>query len=227
MTFAGAKDAVESINNYAVKFGYKIKFVKNEPHRIRVVCISERNCPFVMLASKGRESEGLVINTLTLEHTCCRQIEVPSTSKKCLANYFKEALYRNPRFSSKDMQGHVKDHLKLHVSLGKCKRAKRTILAKLQGSYKEKFNMLVGYIEKVKETNPGSKIELQLSKDELANGMRVFKRLFVMLDACKKNWIGGCRPLISLDSCHLKGVTFGVLLTAVGNDANDGVVPIA
>ncbi|XP_057793981.1 uncharacterized protein LOC131010465 [Salvia miltiorrhiza] len=227
MTFAGAKDCRESINNYAVRFGYKIKFLKNEPQRIRVVCIGETNCPFVMLASKDGESEGLVIKTLTLQHTCCRQIEVPSTSQKYLANYFKEALYRNPTFSSKDMQGQVKDQLNLHVSLIKCKRAKRTILTKLQGSYKEEFNNLVGYIEAVKQSNPGTVMELQLSKDELANGKRVFKRLFVMIEACKRNWMGACRPLISLDGCHLKGVTFGVLLTAVGNDANDGIVPIA
>ncbi|XP_057793129.1 uncharacterized protein LOC131009738 [Salvia miltiorrhiza] len=224
MTFAGAKEVRDALNTYSVNFGYKLKFLKNEPKRVRVVCIGDSTCPFLFLASKDGDTEGLIVKTLVAEHTCCRQRQVPSASQAYLANFFKDAIYRNPRFTSKDIQGHVKDHLKLHVSLGKCKRAKRTILNALQGSYVEEFKCLVGYIDKVKETNPGSKVELQLSKDELSNGRRVFKRIFVMLDACKKNWLGECRPLISLDGCHLKGVTFGCLLTA---DGNEGIVPIA
>ncbi|XP_057791225.1 uncharacterized protein LOC131008359 [Salvia miltiorrhiza] len=74
---------------------------------------------------------------------------------------------------------------------------------------------------------PGSKMEFQLSSEQLQSGMKVFKRIFVMLEPCRQNWLGGCRPLISLDGCHLKGKTFGCLLTAVGKDGNDGIVPIA
>ncbi|XP_057792131.1 uncharacterized protein LOC131008983 [Salvia miltiorrhiza] len=74
---------------------------------------------------------------------------------------------------------------------------------------------------------PGSRVELQLSTEHLENRRRVFKRLFVMLEPCKLNWLGGCRHIISLDGCHLKGVTFVCLLTAVGKDGNDGIVPIA
>lgn len=37
----------------------------------------------------------------------------------------------------------------------------------------------------------------------------------------------GCRPIISLDGCHLKSITNGLLLTAVGIDPNDQIVPIA
>ncbi|XP_057803236.1 uncharacterized protein LOC131018537 [Salvia miltiorrhiza] len=226
MTFAGAKEARESINAYAVKFGYKLKFIKNEKTRIRVVCINDQSCPFLMHVSKDGDIEGLVIKTLVADHTCCKQREVPSASQTYLAKYFKEVLYRNPRFTSKDMQGHVKDHLKLHVSLHKCKRAKKEIICKLEGSYREEFNRLVAYCNIVKECMPGSKMELQLSTEHLQNQRRVFKRIFVLLEPCRLNWIGGCRPIISLDGCHLKGKTFGVLLTAVGKDGNDGIVPI-
>ncbi|XP_057770736.1 uncharacterized protein LOC130990526 [Salvia miltiorrhiza] len=226
-TFAGAKKAREAINSYGVKFGYKIKFVKNEKTRIRVVCMNEKECPFLKHVSKDGDAEGLVIKTLILEHTCCKQREVPSASQGYLAKYFKQAVYRNPKYTSKDMQGHVKDHLKLHVSLAKCKWAKKEIICNLEGSYKEEFSRLCAYIEKVKECMPGSRLELQLSTEQLQAGNRVFKRLFVMLEPCRLNWLGGCRKLISLDGCHLKGVTFGCLLTAVGKNGNEGIVPIA
>ncbi|XP_057790898.1 uncharacterized protein LOC131008011 [Salvia miltiorrhiza] len=59
------------------------------------------------------------------------------------------------------------------------------------------------------------------------DGKRIFRRAFIMMDACKRNWMGGCRPIICLDGCHLKGVCPGMLLTAVGKDATDQIVPIA
>jgi hypothetical protein len=37
----------------------------------------------------------------------------------------------------------------------------------------------------------------------------------------------GCRPIIGLDGCHLKGVYGGQLLSAVGRDGNDNLFPIA
>ncbi|XP_057774881.1 uncharacterized protein LOC130993861 [Salvia miltiorrhiza] len=191
MTFANAQDARDAIHAYGVKFGYKLKFLKNEPKRIRVVCMNEAQCPFVIHVSNDGDVEG------------------------------------NPKFTSKDMQGHVKEHLKLHVSLHKCKRAKKDIISNLKGSYKEEFNRLCAYIEKVKEVMPGIKMELGLSVEQLESNKRVFKKLFVMLEPLKQNWLGGCRKLICLDGCHLKGVTFGCLLTAVGNDGNDGILPIA
>jgi hypothetical protein len=37
----------------------------------------------------------------------------------------------------------------------------------------------------------------------------------------------GCRPMISLDTCHLRGFVKGQILVAVGIDANDGMYLIA
>jgi hypothetical protein len=37
----------------------------------------------------------------------------------------------------------------------------------------------------------------------------------------------GCRPIIGLDGCHLKGVYGGQLLSAVGRAGNDNLFPIA
>ncbi|CAB4309835.1 unnamed protein product [Prunus armeniaca] len=32
----------------------------------------------------------------------------------------------------------------------------------------------------------------------------LFERLYVCLDACKKDFLAGCRPIIGVDGCHLK-----------------------
>ena len=46
------------------------------------------------------------------------------------------------------------------------------------------------------------------------------------LDAFKRGFLAGCRPIICLDGCHVKTKFGGQLLTAVGMDPNDCIYPI-
>jgi hypothetical protein len=51
--------------------------------------------------------------------------------------------------------------------------------------------------------------------------------MYICLDAYKKGFKHVCRPIISLDACHLKGEYECQLLCAIGKDMNDDVFPIA
>ena len=68
--------------------------------------------------------------------------------------------------------------------------------------------------------NIGSTMKIQIANN-------VFERMYVYFDACKRGFIAGCRPLIGIDCCHLKGKTEGQLLVAVGKDVNDNIFPVA
>ncbi|TYH66353.1 hypothetical protein ES332_D06G117200v1 [Gossypium tomentosum] len=54
-----------------------------------------------------------------------------------------------------------------------------------------------------------------------------FKRYYVCFDALKRGWKAGCRPLIGLDGCFLKGPFKSEFLTVVGRDANNRMFLIA
>jgi hypothetical protein len=54
-----------------------------------------------------------------------------------------------------------------------------------------------------------------------------FNSLYVSLDACKRGFLTGCRPVICLDGCHIRTKFGGQLLTATGIDPNDCIFPIA
>ncbi|XP_059461917.1 uncharacterized protein LOC132190910 [Corylus avellana] len=54
-----------------------------------------------------------------------------------------------------------------------------------------------------------------------------FERLYVSLTAIKKGFLEGCRPVIGVDGCFLKGPFKGQLLSAVGRDGNYNMYPIA
>ncbi|XP_016755152.1 uncharacterized protein [Gossypium hirsutum] len=47
------------------------------------------------------------------------------------------------------------------------------------------------------------------------------------LKACKDGYRAGCRRIVGLDGCFLKGYYGGYLLVAVGIDANNGIYPLA
>ena len=57
-------------------------------------------------------------------------------------------------------------------------------------AYSETFtsecSKLEAYAAKLMRSNPGSIVEVELSRDELGEGRRMFKRMFVCLYACKR-----------------------------------------
>ncbi|XP_050150570.1 uncharacterized protein LOC126625551 [Malus sylvestris] len=55
----------------------------------------------------------------------------------------------------------------------------------------------------------------------------IFQRIYIYLGACKNGFKNGCRQLVGLDGCHLKGVFKGQLLSPVGMDANNQTWVIA
>ena len=52
-------------------------------------------------------------------------------------------------------------------------------------------------------------------------------RLYCCLGPPKRGFHDGCRPIIGLDGCHIKGSYPGQLLAAIGVDPNNGWWPIA
>ena len=42
----------------------------------------------------------------------------------------------------------------------------------------------------------------------------------------KVGFLGGCRPFIGLDGCHIKHIFGGKILSATAKDANDNIFPV-
>ena len=62
-------------------------------------------------------------------------------------------------------------------------------------------------------------------KDE--NAQPKFKRMHIRYNAQKVGFLGGRRPIISLDGCHLKERFGGQILAATTRDANDKIFLVA
>ncbi|CAI9303295.1 unnamed protein product [Lactuca saligna] len=73
--------------------------------------------------------------------------------------------------------------------------------------------------------NPGSIVLIETN--HTPDATQYFKRMYICLKSIKDGWIEGCRRVIGVDGCFLKGVCRGELLTAVGRDANNQMYPLA
>ncbi|WMV19855.1 hypothetical protein MTR67_013240 [Solanum verrucosum] len=135
-----------------------------------------------------------------------------------IAYYFKSKLQNDPKYRIKDMRDDLKERFDVNVSHGKCKRAKRLILEKLEGSFADDYNRLEAYANELRSSNLGSDVIINISKDALANGKRRFLRMFICFHALKMGFKDGLRPFIGIDGTFLKRKAKGQLLTAVGQD---------
>lgn len=117
---------------------------------------------------------------------------------------------------------------KLDVHYRKLLRAKQKILKGMEGNYKEEYAYIKGYAKYLQSVNPNNTIKVEVARRNTAPGRPLtFERMYFCFDAVEKSWKKGCRPIIGMDGCHLKGICKGQVLVAVGRDGNDGVYPIA
>ncbi|KAH7836959.1 hypothetical protein Vadar_007857 [Vaccinium darrowii] len=82
------------------------------------------------------------------------------------------------------------------------------------------------YCEEIRRSNPGSIVVLNTLVDK-ASVQPKFRRLYIFLVAVKSGFVRGCRKIVGVDGCHLKGEYDGQLLIAVGVDPNNAMYPMA
>jgi len=75
--------------------------------------------------------------------------------------------------------------------------------------------------------NPSSRVYVEVVERPLPDIGTKFDKFYVCFDACKRGFLSGCRRIIGLDGCFLKGLCKGELLAAIGIDANNQMFPLA
>lgn len=85
----------------------------------------------------------------------------------------------------------------------KCIELEERLKEQHEGNHAESYSKIRKYAELVRQSNPGSMAKLVVDSSIPTNNPR-FSRFFLCLDAMRKRFIAGCKPLIGLDGCHLK-----------------------
>ncbi|XP_017438224.1 uncharacterized protein LOC108344272 [Vigna angularis] len=142
---------------------------------------------------------------------------------KWLSETLDNSLHENPNLKINEIHSKALRKWNSNVTISKARRAKIIAFCKVEGSYKNQFKRIYDYAHELLRCNPGSIVKVKVDND---NGETTFQRFYVCLKACKVSFLS-CRPFIGLYGCFLKGKYKGELLTAIGRDLNDQMLPLA
>ena len=106
------------------------------------------------------------------------------------------------------------------------KNVRRLVLRKIEQQFEEDFKVFNNYAMELRATNPGSNVVV-VSGRQSQDALPIFQKMYICLTAVREGFLVGCRRLIGLDGCFLKGLMKGQLLVAVGRDGNNHMFPIA
>ena len=120
----------------------------------------------------------------------------------------------------------MKDKLKVDISVSQVYRSKRKTIDLNTGDEQLQHGKLRDYVEMIRLNDVGSRVILQ-TEMENENSQPKFRRMYIRYNAQKVGFLGGCRPIIGLDGCHLKGRFGGQILAATARDGNDNIFPVA
>ncbi|GAV78378.1 hypothetical protein CFOL_v3_21846, partial [Cephalotus follicularis] len=193
--------------------------------RVQAKCV--KGYPWYIYASMERNDQSFKVKTYHSEHKCSHKFKNKRVTARFIAAEFKDRIITSPKCKLLEIKEWCNKEFKVNVGISKCMRAKGIVIKEMEGNHKEQFAMLRDYGEELLRTNPGSTVRIKTERIGGKDWPLLFKRMYVCFDACKKGWLAGCRPIIGMDGCFLKGLCKGELLTAIGRDGNNQMFPIA
>ncbi|KAL4320047.1 hypothetical protein GQ457_18G015050 [Hibiscus cannabinus] len=218
MMFKDFDELKDACRQYSLVNHFGNDFKHNDRERLDVKC--KEGCPFRIWASKMPDKTTVQIKSIVNEHNCSKIFENKFASVERLARWFLEAFQNNPKLKVDTFLVMVKKELKLEINWMKGYRTKVKALEIIRGKDEDQYSKLPKYCGELRKRNPGSTTILHLERS-------LFQRIYICIKALKDGFLAGCRPIISIDGCWLKGKYEGHLLTAIGIDANDCIYPIA
>ncbi|TXG57121.1 hypothetical protein EZV62_018434 [Acer yangbiense] len=207
--------------DYAIQEGINFDKVKNDNDRLTYRC-KWKGCPWRIHASRLIDGVTMMVKTYNPNHECHRVYKNAEAKVTWIASKFELLVKCNPDIKIGVIADLLRDKFKVNVDAQRLYKAKRKALDGLGRQHAECFGLLRRYACIVNVCNPGSAVHIRLQQPE-----PTFQRFFISFEAQRAGFLGGCRPFIGLDGCHLKGPYGGVLLSAIALDANNGLYPLA
>ncbi|XP_030958757.1 uncharacterized protein LOC115980669 [Quercus lobata] len=224
MKFPNPKVFREALREYAIKKPVDIKFKLNEKKKISVYCINE--CGWRCYASQLPGELTFQIKTFNPECTCLRSFKHSQVTSSYVAKKFMQEFDKNLNWKVAGVQHHVKQALEINISYNQVYRTKRKATDLITRDEQLQYGKLRDYAEMITLNDKGSRVILQTEMED-ENAQPKFKIMYIRYNAQKLGFLGGCRPIIDLDGCHLKGRFGGQILSAIARDANDNIFSVA
>ncbi|BFG33337.1 hypothetical protein CerSpe_196110 [Prunus speciosa] len=196
--------------------------MNNDRNKIRVVC--EEGCPFVIHASSVSGNTYLQVKTFNPTHVCSKGSKNIHVTASWLAERYSGQLRLNPNWTASSFAEQVHQDYGYRPSRATVYRARAMAIDIVEGSYSKQYEVLWDYCHELRTRNVRSTV---IIKSEMEGDRPRFQRIYICFAACKKGFLDGCRHVVCLDGCHVKGPHPWQVLSAMGVDANNGMFPLA
>ena len=168
-----------------------------------------------------KEEKTFQIKSLINDHNCSRAFKLGSVvTYKWIGKQLVNDILEKPKLSVRKMKAMVSKKYNINVSFGQCRNAKKYALTLIEGNLVEHYAKLWDYGSEIRRSNPGAHVEISVQPTADGNNV-VFEKMYVSFKGVVDGWLSGCRKVIGLDGCFLKGICRGQLLSAVGRDGNN------
>ncbi|GKU90770.1 hypothetical protein SLEP1_g4721 [Rubroshorea leprosula] len=204
-----------------------IKWKKNDNKRIRAVYKYAPSCDWKILLSKDAVTDSWMVKTDIHEHTCGEELTSRRFNSRSASKYLvKKMGFASLYLKANDIFQTIRRNIGLELIGKQCKKAREKIARVFEGNCLMEYSKLWDCAAELRRRDPVATILIQAPRPT-TNANPIFMRTYVCFSAMKLGFVAGCRCLIGVDGAFLKGAYKGVLLVAVGRDANDQMYPLA
>ncbi|XP_039120854.1 uncharacterized protein LOC120257450 [Dioscorea cayenensis subsp. rotundata] len=219
MKFRDFKQFKEAVRNYGIQNRYVMNFRPNTKKKCKAFC--KKGCHFYLWVSPMVGDKSTVqIKSGVFKHECSKDHNNRHVRANWIAMNYLEQFRANPNWAISVIVQVVKTNQKVNVSRLKAYRVKCIAHRMIDGDEESQILRLHDYRLELIRTHPRSIVIIECNED-------VFEGIYICLAPLRAGFLAGCRRLVSLDGCWLKGLYGGQLLSVVGIDANDCIYPIA
>lgn len=215
-----------ALKNMIINEGREVFKGKNDRNQVSVKCKAD-NCPWYIYASKLPGEDTFKIKKYVSKHSCGKSHNIAQLDWRWLTNEYMEFFRSDKKWDAHAFQDCVRRDTNVEVSISKAYRARREAYKKVMGDHDLQFKRIQDYAHAVLSANPGSKVFVKCEVSPEPEIRPRFQRLFLSFDAQITGFLGGCRPFIGIDGCHIKLNNGSQILAAQGRDANNNLFPIA
>ncbi|KAF6160393.1 hypothetical protein GIB67_019162 [Kingdonia uniflora] len=192
--------------------------------KLRFKC-TDKTCKWMLYVRRFPDQHTMSVRKSSfLEHTC----ECDSEDKNKLVNALWVANYcvdglRNIKLSRPiDVLTTIRRKFGIDLSYWIAWNPWTICIERIVGLYDEGYFKMPSLVREILIANLGSII--CCSRD---NVTLQWAGTVVMFKESYEGWLRGCRPVLGLDGCFLKGKYGGVCLFIIGLDGNNGLFPVA
>nr|ABG22596.1 Transposable element protein, putative, MuDR [Oryza sativa Japonica Group] len=225
--YAHKDEMKEAVKHWAVSLQREFRVVKSTNYVYEVRCMKE-DCPWRVHAYKGKWNDYWKVSIVT-EHKCYLQ-GVEKYHRNITSAFVASEMYSsvvgNIGFEPKSIIRHIENKFKYTISYAKAWRAKQKIIEMRYGTFEASYDNLPRLLATIAQRNNNTYYDLHTFTSVDDRTKSVLQRAFFSLGACINAFVH-CRPVLCIDGTFMTGKYRGQILTAIGCDGNNQVLPMA